>query len=175
MSLAINTFRTPLGWCAMLGAGDTLHALTFGHRNVDAAIRWLDEQLPVSMAADAKRASWNKLLAERIAAMLQGEPDEFRDVKIDASHLTPFSRSVVARCRKIGWGDTRSYGELAAAAGSPGAARAVGHVMATNRTPLIVPCHRVVGSGGGLGGYSAPQGLSTKRRLLELESVCACC
>ena len=65
---------------------------------------------------------------------------------------------------------TRSYGEVAAAAGSPGAARAVGQVMAANRTPLIVPCHRVLAAGGKIGGFSAPQGLALKRRLLALES-----
>ncbi len=59
---------------------------------------------------------------------------------------------------------------MAAAAGSPGAARAVGQVMRSNRTPLLVPCHRVVAAGGKIGGFSAPQGLVMKRRLLELES-----
>lgn len=175
MPIALNTFRTPLGWCAMLGEGETLHALTFGHRSVGAAIAWLDKQLPQPLAADAKRMNWNKPLSKRIVAMLEGEPDEFRDVKVDTSHLTPFGRKVAARCRRIQWGEIRSYGELAAAAGSPGAARAVGHVMATNRTPLVVPCHRVVGSTG-LGGYSAPQGLDTKRRLLIMEAPpCDCC
>ena len=66
-------------------------------------------------------------------------------------------------------GLTRTYGELAAECGSPGAARAVGSVMAKNRYPLIVPCHRVLAAGGELGGYSAPDGLKMKRRLLEME------
>ncbi|MCC7087326.1 MAG: methylated-DNA--[protein]-cysteine S-methyltransferase [Pirellulales bacterium] len=175
MSLALNTFRTPLGWCAMVGDGDTLHALTFGHRSAGAAIQWLDEIFPVSPAASAARASWNRTLANRIVAMFEGEPDEFRDVKIDLSHLTPFGRRVISLCRKIGWGETRSYGQLASKAGSSGAARAVGSVMAANRTPLIVPCHRVIGSAGALGGYSGPSGLTTKRKLLALEGDCACC
>jgi methylated-DNA-[protein]-cysteine S-methyltransferase len=62
-----------------------------------------------------------------------------------------------------------TYGDLAAAIGSPGAARAVGSVMARNCFPLIVPCHRVLGAGGSLGGYSAPDGLRMKRRLLAME------
>ncbi|MEX1224432.1 MAG: MGMT family protein, partial [Pirellulales bacterium] len=73
-------------------------------------------------------------------------------------------------CRRIPIGQTMSYAELAAVAGSPGAARAVGNIMAGNRVPIIVPCHRVVGSGGSLGGYSSSGGLRTKRRLLSLEA-----
>ncbi|MEO1971721.1 MAG: MGMT family protein, partial [Pirellulaceae bacterium] len=63
-----------------------------------------------------------------------------------------------------------SYAGLAVAAGSPAAARAVGNVMRTNRYPLLIPCHRVVGSGS-LGGYSAPDGLDMKQRLLQMEQV----
>src|SRR5690349_14826973 len=77
MSLSLNTFRTPLGWCAMLGDGETLYALTFGHRGVEAAVKWLDRQLPEPSAADARGAKWNPRLAKRIAAVLDGEPDEF--------------------------------------------------------------------------------------------------
>lgn len=166
----LTTFRTALGWCAMLGRGDELRGLTFGHRDADAALAWLDSDLTTG----ARLSRWNAALARRIAAALDGEPDDFRDVAVDLEHLTSFSRRVARACRKIGWGETRSYAELAASVGSPRAARAVGHVMATNRTPLVVPCHRVVGSGGGLGGFSAPQGLAMKRRLLTLESA-ACC
>jgi methylated-DNA-[protein]-cysteine S-methyltransferase len=63
-----------------------------------------------------------------------------------------------------------TYGELAAKAGYPGAARAVGNCMAANRIPLLIPCHRVVCAGGRLGSYSAPGGTVTKRRLLALEA-----
>src|SRR5437762_530922 len=64
-----------------------------------------------------------------------------------------------------------TYGDLSAAAGAPGAARAVGNVMAQNRYPIIVPCHRVVGSAGSLGGFSARDGISMKRRMLEMEGA----
>ena len=79
---------------------------------------------------------------------------------VDERHLTPISAA--ASCRPAGEfprGETRSYGELAAQCGSPGAARAVGQVMAKNRYPLVVPCHRVLAAGGRIGGFSAPQGL----------------
>ena len=88
---------------------------------------------------------------------------------VELDHLAPFARRVVELCRRIPYGQTLTYGELAAQAGSPRAARAVGNVMRTNRCPLVVPCHRVVPSGSGLGGYSAPGGVRAKLRLLELE------
>jgi O-6-methylguanine DNA methyltransferase len=97
-------------------------------------------------------------------------PVAFDDVTLALDHLSPFQQRVIAACRAIGYGATRSYGEVAALAGSPGAARAVGQVMAGNRMPLVVPCHRVLAAGGKLGGFSAPQGLNLKRHLLALES-----
>jgi methylated-DNA-[protein]-cysteine S-methyltransferase len=166
----LMTFGTPLGWCAMLGRGPRLLALTFGYRNAAAAVGGLNENL----IADARFVCWNRPLAKRIAAALEGEPDEFTDVEVDLDHLTSFAHRVAGACRRIAWGETRSYGQLAAVAGRPGAARAVGRVMSQNRTPLIVPCHRVIGSGGQLGGFSAPQGIKLKRRLLELESAAVC-
>jgi methylated-DNA-[protein]-cysteine S-methyltransferase len=108
---------------------------------------------------------------ERLRRYAEGEPVDLHDVPVAVDHLSAFQRRVVKACRAIPAGERRTYGQLAAAAGSPGAARAVGQVMATNRVPLVVPCHRVVASGGGLGGFSAPQGLTMKRRLLSLEET----
>jgi methylated-DNA-[protein]-cysteine S-methyltransferase len=84
--------------------------------------------------------------------------------------LTPFLRAVFEEVRRIPLGSSRSYAEVARAAGSPGAARAVGQAMARNPWPLVVPCHRVVGSGDSLGGYSGGAGLPTKVRLLDREA-----
>ena len=97
-------------------------------------------------------------------------PDDFADVEVDYQTRSAFRRHVLEFCRQIPSGETITYAELARRAGSPGAARAAGQVMANNLVPIIIPCHRVVGSGGALGGYSAPGGLATKRRLLALEA-----
>ena len=78
---------------------------------------------------------------------------------------------MIEACQRIPRGETLSYGELAAKVGNPGAARAVGTVMSSNPLPLVIPCHRVLGAGGCLGGYSARQGVAMKRRLLEMEGV----
>lgn len=165
-------FATALGWIAFAVKNDAFKKeavarLTFGSPTAHDALGRL--AIPANVV---KRPSspWLRDLVERLVAYADGEVDEFRDVPITDDHLTPFGRAVVTHCRSIGYGRTRAYGELAALAGRPGAARAVGQVMAGNTVPLIVPCHRVVAAGGLLGGFSAPQGLAMKRRLLALES-----
>jgi methylated-DNA-[protein]-cysteine S-methyltransferase len=109
-------------------------------------------------------------VVEQLVAYASGERVDFRQVGLSSMHLTPFGETVTRCCREIAWGTTLSYRELAIKCGHPGAARAVGNVMRSNRFPILVPCHRVLASGGGLGGYSAPQGLTMKRRLLNLEA-----
>lgn len=89
---------------------------------------------------------------------------------LDWSNISPFHRQVLEQCAQIPAGKTLTYGELAARAGSPRAARAVGSAMARNRWPLIIPCHRVLGTDGRLTGYSGTGGIETKRRLLGLEA-----
>jgi methylated-DNA-[protein]-cysteine S-methyltransferase len=87
--------------------------------------------------------------------------------------VSPFRRRVLETLRReVPWGETVTYGELATMAGKPGAARAVGTAMARNPVPLVVPCHRVVASGGRIGGYGGgAHGVATKRALLERENV----
>ncbi len=94
--------------------------------------------------------------------------DTFASYSPDFAGMTPFRKKVMQELRNVPAGETVTYGELAATAGSPGAARAVGNVMATNPVPLFVPCHRVVATNG-LGGFTG--GLDVKRALLKLESA----
>ncbi len=162
----VFAFPSALGWIAIAGTGGTLRQLSFGHPSEEAAWAGLDPLL----AATAEHEDWNPALARRLQAYAAGAADDFRDVEIDVQAHTPFQRRVLRACRRIALGSTRSYGELAAEAGAPGAARAVGNCMAHNRVPLVVPCHRVIGAGGKLHGFSASGGISMKRRLLELEA-----
>jgi methylated-DNA-[protein]-cysteine S-methyltransferase len=106
-------------------------------------------------------------LGERFAAYFAGEPSSFDDVELDLDDWTPFQRRLVESLRAVPYGETVTYGELAALAGSPGAHRAAGTFCAGNRFPLVVPCHRVVGANG-IGGFG-PLGTAYKQRLLELE------
>ena len=130
-------------------------------------------ETPATKAADDDVADWLPEACQRLIARLRayadGVFDDFLDVALDLSGKTRFQQAVLHHCRRIRPGSTLTYGELAARAGYPGAARAVGQVMKTNCFPLIIPCHRVVAAGGKLGGYSAPDGLRLKRRLLQLE------
>jgi methylated-DNA-[protein]-cysteine S-methyltransferase len=91
---------------------------------------------------------------------------------VDLSSVdAPFPRAVYETLhRDVRFGETVSYGELAEMTGRPGAARAVGNAMSRNPVPIVVPCHRVVASGGRIGGYG-PSGVRTKRFLLALEGV----
>jgi methylated-DNA-[protein]-cysteine S-methyltransferase len=108
-------------------------------------------------------------LAARFAAYFRGARDEFADVELELQGFTPFELALVEVARGILYGETVTYGELAALAGRPRAHRAAGSFCARNRFALVVPCHRVVGASG-LGGYG-PLGLGYKRRLLELEGA----
>jgi len=108
-------------------------------------------------------------LTARFAAFLAGEDVRFDDVRLDLDGNTPFQQSVTKALRAVPRGEVVSYGELAALAGYPGAARAAGTFCAHNRFMLLVPCHRVVGADG-IGGYGSA-GVGVKRRLLALEGV----
>ena len=161
---ACCVFSTDLGWMAANWKGDKLTAFTFDHPSVMAAAGRIGVEPEGDLPVHARQ------FQKRMRAYAQGRRDDFLDIELDDCQSTPFQQRVIAACRRIPWGKTLSYSELALRAGSPNAARAVGNVMAHNRIPLIVPCHRVVGASGALGGFSSPNGLDTKRRLLALES-----
>jgi methylated-DNA-[protein]-cysteine S-methyltransferase len=164
------TFATAWGWTAFCWSAGRVHRLVFGHATPQAALGALWPEEDIELVIDEPTGAAAQL-ADRLRAYLDGEPDDFRDVPVALAANTPFQRSVLQACRRIPYGQTRTYGQLAATAGSPRACRAVGNIMAANRLPLIIPCHRVVGSHGSLGGYSAPGGLTLKRRLLQLEGA----
>jgi O-6-methylguanine DNA methyltransferase len=107
--------------------------------------------------------------ARQLRAYFAGELREF-DLPLDM-HGTDFQLRVWRELERIPYGETRSYSQIAAAIGSPQAVRAVGAANGANPIPIIVPCHRVLGSGGTEGGFSGGQGLPTKRKLLALEGV----
>jgi methylated-DNA-[protein]-cysteine S-methyltransferase len=109
-----------------------------------------------------------KSLQERIVAYFEGKPVKF-DTTIGLNHLPSFTLKVLAACRKIPFGETISYSQLARMIGRPRASRAVGNALAGNPIPLIIPCHRVIHSDGSLGHFSAHGGTDTKRKLIELE------
>jgi methylated-DNA-[protein]-cysteine S-methyltransferase len=106
-----------------------------------------------------------------IVALLRGERRDLRAIVLDERGIDGFRSRVYAATREIGPGETASYGEIATAIGAPGAAREVGAALGRNPFPIVVPCHRVLASDGALRGFSAPGGVATKRRMLEIEGA----
>lgn len=99
----------------------------------------------------------------------RGKPVDFSEIKLDTFGYTPFERDVLAAAKRIPYGKTKSYKDIAEEIGRPQAFRAVGNALGKNRTAIIVPCHRVISSEGGLGGFGA--GTEWKKRLLRLEGI----
>jgi methylated-DNA-[protein]-cysteine S-methyltransferase len=132
---------------------------------------WLEDGLLVwhELPRPRPEASSSHPLGDRLARYFAGERDTFADVPLDLEWCTPFQRAVAETLRRVPYGETVTYGELAALAGYPNAQRAAGSFCARNRTPLVVPCHRVVAASD-LGSYGA-LGLEYKRRLLALEDA----
>src|SRR4030042_775154 len=111
-----------------------------------------------------------KMLQKQIAAYFEGSFVNFSpDMPVVLDGLSGFSREVLTACRKVEFGQRITYAGLAQKAGRPAASRAVGNALAQNPLPLIIPCHRVLRTDGTMGGFSAPGGISLKKKLLTLE------
>lgn len=104
----------------------------------------------------------------QVREYLAGGRQQF-DLAIDWSAMTAFQEAALRLTLAVPFGQVTTYGEIARQLGKPLAARAVGRAEATNPMPLVIPCHRVLGTDGGLHGYGAPGGIKTKAWLLELE------
>ena len=164
-SIAIGmSHATTLGsiWAAVGPRG--LVAISFG--DDEGAFRAQVERLTeLPVVTDSSRV---QSVLMQIETYLRGESASF-DMPIDWSVLTAFQQEALRVALAIPYGQTRTYGDLAETLGKPGAARAVGRAMATNPMPIVLPCHRVVGSNGDLHGFSGPDGIKTKAWLLQLE------
>ena len=120
---------------------------------------------------DSAPPDWVREAIARITRLLEGQAEDLSDIPLDLARTPPFFRRAYEASRAIPRGQVWTYAELAAAAGKPEATRAVGQAMARNPLPILVPCHRVVASGGKPGGFSAAGGLDTKARLLAIEGA----
>ena len=131
---------------------------------VELTLLWADDE-----ASSENLSEMGKKLKDCLLRYEEGEDVEWPHISYALEKMTPFGQKVLKALLTVPYGQTVSYGELAAMAGSPNAARGVGQIMARNKWALLIPCHRVVAASG-LGGYSA-QGLSMKRYLLGIEGV----
>ncbi len=153
---------TSMGWVGALASGHGLRRMTLPMATPDAALQELGKE---AEAADESPQRFDGLLRQ-LEEYFRGERAQF-DVRLDMEGYSPFFSNAWKACASIPVGQTRSYAWLADQAGNPAAARAAGQAMARNPLPLIIPCHRVVGSDGGLHGYGG--GLPMKQRFLDLE------
>ncbi len=119
----------------------------------------------------AQAPKFVQVAARLLKRHLAGTPQDLSRLPLDLSLLGSFQRKVYEAVRALPPGTTRSYGDIAAKLGKPGASRAVGQALGRNPFLVAVPCHRVLAAGGAPGGFSAPGGLFTKQRLLALEGV----
>jgi methylated-DNA-[protein]-cysteine S-methyltransferase len=165
MNKKLTAFNSPIGWIGILNSGGTLQRIKIGFASQADLVRGFAEYEVGPSPATGDRLK----MKQRFQRLLSGAPDDLLDIKIDTSGLTEFQQAVVDQCRRIPFGKTVSYGQLAELAGRPKTARAVGSVMSKNRFPVVVPCHRVI-SAAGIGGFTAPQGLTTKRILQAIEA-----
>ena len=166
-----TSFPTAIGTCAVAWTDKGLCLLHLPGASTEQTIRSLVARLGAGAAATSRTAApaWVANALARITRHLDGEPQDFRDVPLDLERVAPFRRKVYEAARSLPSGRTTTYGELASKTGAPGGARAVGQSMAQNPLPIVIPCHRVLAAGNAIGGFSAPGGADTKRRLLEIE------
>ena len=165
LDLAYCELDSPVGPLLAVASDAGLLKLGFPNRPVDEQLEWLAAAVsPRLLEAPARLEPARRELGEYFA----GERRSF-DLALDWRLTHGFVNRVLRETAQIPFGETRSYAEVAAAAGSPRAFRAAGSALGANPIPIIVPCHRVLRSGGGIGGYGG--GLEVKRRLLTLEGV----
>ena len=156
------------------------YAMTFWYETIPVTLVWrepfrvecirLDETAAPPDAVVVTKAPDAADFFRRLTTRDKTGRDGIREEECELSALTPFQRRVLETLRReVPAGRTISYGRLAAMAGSPGAARAVGQVMHRNPLPLAFPCHRVLAEGGRIGGFQG--GTELKRRLLAREGV----
>lgn len=153
----------PMGWIALLAGEDGLKR---------ASLKPSPQEAIEDLGADLDDAVDDADAFTEVEACLRryadGDMTALDQIDLDLSGVTPFFKAAWNACRSIPAGETRSYAWLAAEAGSPLAMRAAGQAMARNRFSLVIPCHRVIASDGGLGGYGGG-GLGVKARLLQME------
>jgi methylated-DNA-[protein]-cysteine S-methyltransferase len=160
-------FDTAFGVCGLAWNDDGLTRLRLPASD---ATGMQAELALTAQRASAKPTMIAALIADICRYMAGGRTD-FSAAVIDIAWTPAFDQDVYRAARRIAWGQTVTYGEIARRIDAPDTARAVGRALARNPLPLIVPCHRVLASNGKLGGFSAPGGVATKARLLALEGV----
>jgi methylated-DNA-[protein]-cysteine S-methyltransferase len=165
-------FDTVLGRCAVAWSGAGLIGVQLPEADDALAARRLAKRFPGAVAAPPSEAAAAAIA--RIRAFLAGaRDDDFATHALDERGVGAFERAVYRQARAIPAGSTSTYGAIATALGDVRESRRVGQALGRNPWPIVIPCHRVTGAGGWMGGFSAPGGRATKLKLLELEGALA--
>ncbi len=169
MTAGYCVFGTAIGPCGIAWREGLVTGVQLPEGDEDRTRARMRRRFPT--AAEAPPPPEVAAIVERVQRSLAGTPDPMLDVPLDLGGIAPFQQRVYAVTRAIAPGRTLTYGEVAAAIGEPGAARAVGQALGHNPFAPIVPCHRVLAARSGAGGFSAEGGVVTKLRLLEMEQA----
>jgi methylated-DNA-[protein]-cysteine S-methyltransferase len=161
-------FETAIGRCALVWRGGLVVGAALPEASDERARRSLARRFPG--AVETEPPSFAAEAMARIASLLAGGKTDLGDIKLDPGG-SAFERNVWQAARRIPCGEVRSYGDIAREIGAPGAAQAVGLALGRNPVPIVVPCHRVLAADGRSGGFSAPGGVTTKFRILEIEGA----
>ncbi len=166
--LAFCLFDTAFGRCGIAWSERGLAGLQLPEADAGATRARMQRR----GAVEAEPSPAVSEAIELLRAYFAGAETGFVNLALDLPEsVGPERRRIYDVARSLGWGVTATYGDVAKRAGMPGGARVVGQAMATNPLPIIIPCHRVLASGGRIGGFSAFGGAVTKERLLALEKL----
>ena len=159
-------FDTAIGRCGLAWSADGVMAVALPEPSDEAMLDYLAGFAATRGPVDALAAD----AIDRIVALLAGRTVDMSPIPL-VLQVSTFDASVHTVCSAIPRGATLTYGDIARRLGVPGAAQAVGGALGRNPVPIIVPCHRVLGAGREVGGFSAPGGANTKQRILGIEGV----
>ncbi|MER9578938.1 methylated-DNA--[protein]-cysteine S-methyltransferase [Mesorhizobium sp. M0189] len=164
-------FETVLGFMGIAWSDAGLTRLCLPQRSRDAVERRLLRHASDIDQAAKPEPQWVTELIASIKAYAAGEDIDFSGVPVDLSGVDEFRLAIYDAARKLAFGETTTYGELAKRAGHAGLARETGAALGANPVPLVIPCHRILAAGGKIGGFSAPGGSATKEKMLAMEGV----
>ncbi|WFP78735.1 methylated-DNA--[protein]-cysteine S-methyltransferase [Mesorhizobium sp. WSM4906] len=161
--------ETVIGFMGIAWSEKGLIRLCLPERSREAVERRLFRNAGVSRATEQPK--WVVELIASIKAYAAGQDVDFSGVPVDLDSVDDFRLAIYDAARKLGFGETTTYGELAKRAGHSGLARETGAALGANPVPLVIPCHRILAAGGKIGGFSAPGGSATKEKMLAMEGV----
>lgn len=167
---AFALFDTPIGTCGVAWNKNGIAGMQLPATNADKTRAHIRKRWPT--AVEAAPPPGVRRAIDRVLTLLKGEKIDLTDIPLDLEDAPEFNRKVWDIARAVPPGQTITYGDIARRLGvGPERARDVGQAMGSNPVPIIVPCHRVVAASGKMGGFSAPGGVDTKRRMLEIEGA----